>query len=56
MGHKDSGWRPHLGMETYKGYEVWDHEVGPHEINDGECDCGIEFERDEDGNIVLGEE
>lgn len=44
MSHKDTGWRPHLGMETYKGHEMWDHDIGPHQINDGEVDGEIELE------------
>lgn len=44
MAHQDSGWRPHLATETYNGYEVWDHGIGPHELNDGEVDGEIEFE------------
>lgn len=51
MAHKDSGWRPKVGLETYGGYEIWDHGVGPHEINegvtDGEVDCGLDGECDE---------
>ena len=43
MTHKDGGWRPNLGMESYGGHDVWDHGIGPHEINDGEVDGKIEF-------------
>ena len=54
MGHKDTGWRPDPAR-TYKGYDVAEYEVSPHQINDGETDGEIEFERDEDGNLVLDE-
>lgn len=42
MTHKDSGWRPHLAMHTYEGLEVWDHNVGPHQINNGEVESEAE--------------
>lgn len=44
MTHHDSGWRPDLGLETYNGYEVWDHGIAPHEINLGEVDGTVEFD------------
>lgn len=50
MTHKDSGWRPHLGLQPYKGLELWDHDIGPHEINVGEVDGEITFE-DEDFEV-----
>ena len=59
MTHKDTGWRPDAGVESYKGYEIWEYESGPHEINDGTVDGDIEFAqelkdrvlgRDEDGD------
>lgn len=37
MTHDDSGWRPRIGLETYKGHELWDHMIGPHEINTAEA-------------------
>lgn len=43
MTHKDGGWRPDLGLETFGGSELWDHGIGPHEINAGEVDGKIEF-------------
>jgi hypothetical protein len=30
-------------MGDYGGHEVWDHGIGPHEINDAEVDGKIEF-------------
>lgn len=30
-------------MYEYNGYPVWDHDHGPHEINDGEVDGEIDF-------------
>jgi hypothetical protein len=47
MTHKDSGWRPHLAMHTYEGFEIWDHNVGPHQINVGEVDGEIGDEGEE---------
>jgi hypothetical protein len=44
MAQKDSGWRPHLGMQTYNGNEMWDHVGGPHEFNDAEVDGEIALE------------
>lgn len=43
MTHKDGGWRPDLGMEKYGGHEIWDHGIGPHQINAGETEGNIEF-------------
>jgi hypothetical protein len=48
MTHKDSGWRPNLAMDTYKGFEIWDHDVGPHEINAGEVDGDVDVDSDTD--------
>lgn len=31
-------------MDTYGGYEVWEYESGPHEINQGVVDGDIEFD------------
>ncbi|MFC7156781.1 hypothetical protein ACFQPA_15185 [Halomarina halobia] len=36
MTHGDSGWRPTLGANSYRGQGIWDHNVGPHEVN---CGC-----------------
>lgn len=46
MAHQDSGWRPKLGVETYNGYEVYDHGVSPHEVNEGEVDGDVAFDRE----------
>lgn len=43
MTHKDGGWRPDVGMESFGGLELWDHGIGPHEINAAEVDGKIEF-------------
>lgn len=48
MSHKDSGWRPKGAMESYKGMEVFDHGVGPHEVNEGEVDGDISFDLDDE--------
>ncbi|USZ66905.1 hypothetical protein NGM10_09190 [Halorussus salilacus] len=37
MSHQDSGWRP-KGVETYDGFDVYDHGVWPNELNKGEVD------------------
>lgn len=42
MVHDDSGWRP-KGGESYKGYQIWEYDIGAHEINNGEVDGDIEF-------------
>lgn len=47
MTHQDSGWRPTCAMESYSGFEMWDHCIGPHQINDAEVDGEISFD-DED--------
>ncbi|WP_458210009.1 hypothetical protein [Haladaptatus sp. NG-SE-30] len=47
MSHKDGGWRPDVGLETYAGFELWDHGIGPHEINDGEVDGDVSFDDDD---------
>ncbi|WP_199174957.1 hypothetical protein [Halegenticoccus soli] len=44
MSHKDSGWKPKCGLESYRGHDVWEYECGPHEVNQGEVDGVIEFE------------
>ena len=43
MTHRDSGWRPDVGLDTYDGFELWDHDMGPHQMNDGELDVEVEF-------------
>ncbi|MFB6302828.1 MAG: hypothetical protein ABEH78_08215 [Haloferacaceae archaeon] len=44
MAHYDGGWRPRGATETYNGFEVWDHGIGPHELNHGEVDGDISFD------------
>lgn len=50
MVNRDSGWRPEGAMDAFGGYEVWEYNVGPHEINEGEVDGEIKFDEylDED--------
>lgn len=55
MGHRDTDWEPTC-VEGYNGYMIWDHDLGPHQINDGEIDGDIEFDRDEDGDLVFDDE
>ena len=45
MAFKDSGWRPEGAMDAYGGYEIWEYERGPHEINEGEVDGEIDFDK-----------
>jgi len=49
MAHKDTGWRPDGAMDAYGGYEVWEYNLGPHEINDAEIDGDIDFEKYAEG-------
>ena len=57
MTHQDRGWRPDLGLEEYGGNELWDHGIGPHEINAGEVDGDIEFPAElKEGLSTLDEE
>ncbi|WP_168219981.1 hypothetical protein [Salarchaeum sp. JOR-1] len=47
MAHDDGGFRADGMMMQYKGEEVWDHEVGPQEINNGEVDPDQDGDSDE---------
>lgn len=40
MSHHDSGWRPDC-VETYDGFEVYDHGVWANEIHHGEVDGDV---------------
>jgi hypothetical protein len=44
MTKKDLNWRPRGAAETYRGKEVWEYNIGPHEINEGEVDGDIRAE------------
>lgn len=54
MAHKDSGWRPDGAMDAFSYYEVWEYNLGPHEINEGEVDGKIDFDeyQDEEGEFA----
>ncbi len=39
-------------MDAFGDYEVWEYERGPHEINTGEVDGEIDFEKYEDGDFA----
>ena len=39
-------------MDAFGGYEIWEYERGPHEINTGEVDGEIDFEKYEDGDFA----
>lgn len=45
MANKDSGWRPNGAMDAFGDYEIWEYNIGPHEINTGEVDGAIDFEQ-----------
>lgn len=49
MAHKDTGWRPDGSMDAYGGYEVWEYNIGPHEMNDGVVDGDIDFDEYAEG-------
>jgi hypothetical protein len=50
MAHNDTGWRPKGVEESCGGYEVWEYEIGPHEVNEGEVDGDISFDDDEESD------
>jgi hypothetical protein len=41
-------------MDAYGGYEVWEYNVGPHQINEGEVDGEIDFDayEEDDGEFA----
>jgi len=41
MTKKDLGWRPKGAAETYRDKEVWEYNIAPHELNEGEIDGEI---------------
>jgi len=48
MANKDTGWRPKGAIHPYKGREVWEYEIGPHEVNVGEVDGDVTISGDDD--------
>lgn len=44
MSHEETGWRPKGAVEKYNGFEVYDHGIWPHEVNQGEVDGDISFD------------
>lgn len=50
MTHKDTGWRPKGRAMQYKGDDVWDHNVAPGEVNDGERDPDFYDDPDDDAD------
>jgi hypothetical protein len=44
MTKRDLGWRPRGAAETYRAKEVWEYNIAPHEINEGETDGDIRVE------------
>ena len=41
MANRDTGWRPTEGLSTYRGLEVWEYNVGPHQVTEGEVDGDV---------------
>ena len=60
MPFRDSGWRPNLTGQTYKGHETYDHNVAPHQIHDEDEEEDetpeISFDWDELDTVVDPEE
>lgn len=48
MAHDDGGFRADGMMMHYKGEEVWDHEIGPQEVNNGEVDPEDLYDEDDE--------
>ena len=44
MVNHDSGWRPKGGLQEYDGDEVWEYDIGPHQINPGEVDGEVDLD------------
>jgi hypothetical protein len=44
MAHKDTGFRPTFGMDSYKGLELWEYDIGPQQKNDAVVDGDIALE------------
>ena len=53
MANKDTGWRPSEGLSTYRDFEVWEYNVGPHQKTEGEVDGEV---RIEDTDVDIEEE
>lgn len=43
MAHKDLDWKPEGGLETYRGMDVWEYDVGPHQQTEGEVDGDLDL-------------
>ena len=37
-------------MDAFGGYEIWEYERGPHQINEGEIDGEIDFQASDDAD------
>ncbi|WP_299333485.1 hypothetical protein [Haloplanus sp.] len=44
MTKKDLDWRPQGANEGYRGREIWEYNIAPHELNEGEIDGDIRAE------------
>lgn len=47
MTNQDTGWRPKGVGQRYGGYDVWDHDSGPHQLNPGEVDGVVDLGLDD---------
>lgn len=47
MTKRDLDWRPDGAMETYNGFELWEYNVGPHHLNEGEVDGDVTIDEDQ---------
>lgn len=56
MAKKDTGWRPKGGIHPYRGREVWEYELGPHEVNVGELDGDVAIPEEDDATDAEGDE
>lgn len=44
MTHDKTEWRPKGAVHTFKGFEVWDHGIAPHEVATGDVDGDVSLE------------
>jgi len=44
MSKKDLDWRPKGANNPYRDKEIWEYNIAPHELNEGEVDGDIRAE------------
>lgn len=44
MTKRELDWRPEGAAEGYRGRELWEYNLAPHELNEGEVDGDIRAE------------